>query len=47
MICEMREPHRRAKTGDYEKSRTALKPLAVLWRRLVQPLVRSFQTAKD
>ena len=30
----------------YEKSRTALKPLAVLWRRLVQPLVRSFQTAK-
>ena len=41
---------RAAQTGQdrgYEKSRTALKPLAVLWRRLVQPLVRSFQTAKD
>jgi len=40
---------RAAQTGQdsgYEKSRTALKPLAVLWRRLVQPLVRSFLTAK-
>ena len=41
---------RAAQTGQdwgYEKNRMALKPLAVLWRRLVQPLVRSFQTAKD
>jgi RNA recognition motif. (a.k.a. RRM, RBD, or RNP domain) len=41
---------RAAQTGQdrgYEKIQTALKPLAVLWRRLVQPLVRSFQTAKD
>jgi RNA recognition motif-containing protein len=41
---------RAAQTGQdrgYEKSQTALKSLAVLWRRFVQPLVRSFQTAKD
>jgi RNA recognition motif-containing protein len=31
----------------HEKSPKALKPLAVFWRRLFQPLVHSSRTAKD
>jgi hypothetical protein len=33
--------------GGYEKSQKALRPLAALMRRLVQPLVSSSRTAKD
>ena len=38
-----------ARTGQdtgYEKSEKALRPLAMFWRRLVQPLVHSSRTAK-
>ena len=38
-----------AQTGQntgYEKSQTALRPLAMFWRRLVQPLAHSSRTAK-
>ena len=41
---------RAVKTGQdrgHEKSQKALKPLAVLWRRLVQPLMPSSRTIKD